>query len=153
MGSAMGVARVQMERWWSDGDGDALRWLLANGVVYSATRDLKNAVAAYGEYLASRAFNVRRVSQAHGLIDGFLPNGRGLQIKTTSQGTTGWNLRYVADVDYALVRVELPTWRVVESWLVPCAVAAKHRNGNARLPRRGLWQADRRVRRIDLRRY
>ena len=143
-----------MERWWSDHDAEALRWLLARKALYSGTRTLNNAVGAYGEYLASRALRARRLAQAAVCADAVLDSGRRVQIKATSNPGRGWLLGYgPPDLDYALVRFTLPTWAVGEAWFVPHAVALEHALPGGRLPARGDWQRDRRVRRLALHRY
>lgn len=72
--------------------------------------------------------------------------------KTTRSASGGWNLGYEPRrYDYALLRVDIVDWRVVEAWFVPMPVARRHARGQRhRLAARGDWQRERHTRRLDL---
>src|SRR4051794_40446075 len=72
-----GYSRGLMVRSWDAHDERALKQLVARGALYSATRDLKNAAASYGEYLVSCTLGATRFGQAHpgGDCDCLLPSG------------------------------------------------------------------------------
>ena len=142
----MGRARVEMVKWWSDGDLDALAWLLEHRVQYSGTRRLGGAVGAYGEYLVWREFGGTRHPQSSGLGDVAPARGRrAIEVKTTCSATSGWNLGYEPRrYDFALLRVDVNDWRVVEAWFVPMPVGRRHVRGQRhRLAARGDWQRER----------
>lgn len=132
-----------MVRWWHEGDELALERLVALGALYSGTRDLKNVVAAYGEYLVCRALDGERLPQPGHRGDCRPPKGRVVEVKTTSSPSVGWNLgRYeLANRDYAVVRLRESDWRVLEAWLVPLPLARRYAAGyQHRLARRGEWK-------------
>jgi hypothetical protein len=143
-------------RWWQDHDQQALDWLLRHGAQYSGTRDLKNATAAFGEYLVWREFGGTRNAQASALGDvNPVRRRRIIEVKTTCGKTNGWSLRYRrTGHDYALVRLDPESWRTLEAWLVPLPVAQRHAEGGSyRISARGSWRSERHVRRLHLGRF
>lgn len=149
----MGYTRDLMIRWWWEEDRQALERLLAVRALYSETRDLGNVVAAYGEYLVCRAVGGERLRQAGGEGDCRPPKGRVIEVKTTSHPTRGWTLQYAPGRnDYALVRLNLEDWRVVEAWFLPMTLARRHVRGrHNRISPNGPWRAD--ARPLPLHRY
>lgn len=145
-----------MTAWWHEQDRVAFQSLRDAGACYSDTEDLGNAVAAFGEHLVHRSVGGVRLRQASGEGDIRLPNGRIVEVKTTSQERQGWNLGYAPEgwpkTDYALVRVDLSDWRVTEAWLVPARVAKAHAHGpRYRMSPRGPWRE--KAKKLSLNRY
>ena len=60
----MGRVRIQMEKWWRDGDRDAYDWLHAADVLHSDSRDRGNVCSWVAEYLAYREFGGTRLRQS-----------------------------------------------------------------------------------------
>jgi hypothetical protein len=148
----MGRTQTLMQRWWSDGDVEALALLMQSRALRSGTRTLNNVVGAYGEYLAWRALGGVRLAQASGEGDIKPLHGRVVEVKATAS-PRDWRLQYRPRTnDYALVRFDPIDWRVTEAWFVPLAVAQRYVVGpNNTLKARGEWRA--KARPLQLNRY
>jgi hypothetical protein len=141
---SVGDVRELMVRWWHQNDEAALLTLLQLGAQYSGTRSLRQATAAYAEYLVCTHLGGQRLPQSSGIGDCRPPTGRVVEVKSTIRPVCDWTLQYAPGKnDYALVRFNPADWRVIEAWFVPMGVAKRHALGmRFRLRMKGSWRDD-----------